>query len=109
MVFGQIVWYVAMPFDQKSEGLQLAINILADLALLAILLLPVVSNGPSFDSIYMMICLSLFGLAILSAILEIMMSLYCFIPYDLYEVGLTIVIEDKKLQKELQRRKVEQQ
>ncbi len=29
------------------------------------------------------------------------MDLYSMIPYDLYDIGLTIVIEDKELKKEL--------
>jgi len=43
----------------------------------------------------MILCLSLFGLAIFSAFLEMFLDLYSFIPYDLYDIGLTIIIEDK--------------
>jgi hypothetical protein len=40
----------------------------------------------------MIVCLSLFGLAVISAIIEMTLDLYSFIPYDLYELGLTIVV-----------------
>lgn len=49
----------------------------------------------------MILCLLLFGLAIVSVTLEFILDLYKIIPVDLYEIGLTIVIEDKKLLKEI--------
>lgn len=84
------------------------LSIAADLLLLTLLLLPLVTNSSSFDSLYLILCLCLLGLAIVSAVLELALDLYSPLPCDLYNVGLTIVIEDKKLQKELQRRKEEQ-
>jgi hypothetical protein len=44
-------------------------------------------------------CLSLFGLALISVILEFVLDLYQIIPVDLYETGLSVIIEDKKLLK----------
>lgn len=81
-----------MPFDPKKEALQLILNILGDLIMLALLVIPLFVNSSSFDFIYFILCVSLFGLAIISAVLEILLDLYTFIPYDLYNLGLTIVI-----------------
>lgn len=50
-------------------------------------------------------CLALFGLAIISIVIEIAFDLYTMIPYDLYNIGLVVVIEDKELQRELKNRK----
>jgi hypothetical protein len=66
---------------------------------------PLISNSNSSDFIHMVMCLVLFGLAILSAVLEIFLDLYTFLPYDLYNIGLTVVIEDRELLRELERRK----
>lgn len=93
----QILWYIALPFDPRKEIAQLLINILGDLLLLILLLIPIFANSSSFDFIYLILCLSLFGLALVSAFLEIFLNLYTMIPYDLYNLGLTIVIEDKQL------------
>lgn len=60
-------------------------------------MLPIFTNSSSFDFIYLILCLSLFGLALISALLEIFLNVYSMIPYDLYDLGLTIVIEDKEL------------
>jgi hypothetical protein len=49
--------------------------------------------------------LSLFGLAIISLVLEFYLDVYKIIPVDLYETGLSVVIEDKKLLKEIEERK----
>jgi len=84
-----------LPFDPRKEIAQLLINILGDLLLLILLLIPIFANSSSFDFIYLILCLSLFGLALVSAFLEIFLNLYTMIPYDLYNLGLTIVIEDK--------------
>ena len=40
----------------------------------------------------MVIALSLYGLAALSAFLEMFLNVYTFLPYDLYDIGLKIVI-----------------
>jgi hypothetical protein len=50
----------------------------------------------------------LFGLALVSLLLEVFRDLYTFIPYDLYGIGLTVVVEDQELKRELARRKKEQ-
>ena len=71
------------------------IAILTSLTLMTIILFPVVKNSESADGVYLFFCLSLFGLALLSVLFEIFMDLYIFLPYDLYEVGLTVIIEDK--------------
>ena len=44
IVFWQVLWYIALPFDPKTEVVQLIINILADLILLAILVFPLINN-----------------------------------------------------------------
>jgi hypothetical protein len=69
---------------------------LADLIVIALLFLPLVVNN---ELISLVLCLSLFGLALISAILEFVLDLYQIIPVDLYETGLSIIIEDKKLLK----------
>mgnify|MGYP000489427455 CR=1 FL=1 len=43
--------------------------------------------------------MSLFLLAVFIGALEIFRDLYTFIPYDLYNIGLTVVIEDQELKK----------
>lgn len=63
--------------------------------LIAILVMPLMFNTSSYDMIYMILCLTLFGLALISALLEVFLDVYTFIPYDLYNIGLTIIIEDK--------------
>jgi hypothetical protein len=42
--------------------------------------------------IEMILCLSLFGLAMASATLELVLDVYQMIPVDLYETGLSIII-----------------
>lgn len=86
---------MALPFDPRKELSQLIINIIADMLLIAILVMPLMFNTSSYDMIYMILCLTLFGLALISALLEIFLDVYTFIPYDLYNIGLTIIIEDK--------------
>jgi hypothetical protein len=86
---------VALPFDPRKELSQLIINIVADMLLIAILVMPLMFNTSSYDLIYMILCLTLFGLALISALLEVFLDVYTFIPYDLYNIGLTIIIEDK--------------
>lgn len=76
--------------------------------LIAILVIPLFKNEESGNLIHMILCLGLLGLALLSALVEVVMDLYTFIPYDLYEIGLNIVVEDKELKEELNRRKKEQ-
>jgi len=77
----------------------LIINILADLVLLAILILPIIKNDSSIDLVHLILCLSLYGFALASLLLEVFRDLYTFIPYDLYGIGLTVVIEDQELRK----------
>jgi hypothetical protein len=57
--------------------------------------MPLAKNDSSGDMVHLILCLFLLVLAILSVILEIGLDLYTFIPYDLYKIGLTVVIEDK--------------
>ena len=45
----------------------------------------------------------------MSLLLEVFRDLYTFIPYDLYGIGLTVVVEDQELKRELARRKKEQE
>ena len=84
-----------LPFDPRKELLQLIINILADILMLVILMLPLSVNESRIDTVYMIMCLSLLALAFICFVLELVMDLYTFIPYDLYGIGLTVVIEDK--------------
>ena len=60
--------------------------------MLALLLIPIFVNSSNYNFIYFVLCLSLFGLAVFSALFEIFLDLYTMIPYDLYNLGLTIVI-----------------
>ncbi len=69
LVFFQLVWYISMLFDPKKQVLQLILNILADLLMIALLIMPLFVNSTSFDFIYFILCLSLFGLAVISALL----------------------------------------
>jgi hypothetical protein len=46
----------------------------------------------SSEIIEMALCLALFGLGIVSAILEYCLDIYNIIPVDLYETGLSIII-----------------
>ena len=105
IVFFQILWYIALPFDPRKQIIQLLINIIGDLIMLALLLIPIFVNSSNYNFIYFILCLSLFGLAVFSALFEIFLDLYTMIPYDLYNLGLTIVIQDKELRQELNRRK----
>jgi hypothetical protein len=73
------------------------------------LIIPTLFNSSNFEGINLILCLSLFALALISAIIEFFLDLYSFLPNDLYDLGLTIIVEDKKLQKELQKRKQEQE
>jgi hypothetical protein len=57
--------------------------------------MPLAKNDSSGDMVHLILCLFLLVLAILSVIFEIGLDLYTFIPYDLYKIGLTVVIEDK--------------
>lgn len=43
--------------------------------------------------------LILFGLALISVILEIVLDVYKIVPVDLYDIGLKVVIEDAALLK----------
>jgi len=52
--------------------------------MLALLVIPLIRNDGGFNVVYFILCLSLFGLALLSGALEIFRDLYNFIPYDLY-------------------------
>ena len=55
------------------------------------------------------LAMSLFGLGILSFVLEVCLNVYLLIPVDLYETGMKVVIEDSKLLEELALRKKEQE
>lgn len=79
--------------------------ILSSVVVLGILILPMITQSSAMDLAFMILCLSLVGLGVISLFLELFMDLYKFIPYDLYDCGLTIVIEDKELLRELARRK----
>ena len=87
-----MLWYIAMPFDPCTEIMQLVICIIADAIMIALLVIPLFKNDSGFNVVYLILCLSLFGLAILSGALEIFRDLYCFIPYDLYGTGMTVVV-----------------
>ena len=60
--------------------------------MVALLAVPLVKNSSGFNAGYFAMCMSLFVLAVFVGALEIFRDLYTFIPYDLYDVGLTVVI-----------------
>lgn len=59
--------------------------------------------------IHTIIVLVLFGLALISVILEGCLDAYKLIPVDLYDLGTKIVIEDPRLLKEIAMRRKEQE
>lgn len=43
LIFFDVVWYVGLPYDTKTEKPQLIISILADILAIAILIIPLIS------------------------------------------------------------------
>lgn len=70
--------------------------ILALLVTLYLLFAPWYLNN---EIVHTALVLSLFGLALVSLILEVCLNIYKLIPVDLYDVGLKVVIEDAHLLK----------
>ena len=82
------------PFDLKREFSQLIVWMLAVGITLYLLFGPWHINN---EIIHSVLAMSLFGLGLLSLVLEVCLNVYLLIPVDLYETGMKVVIEDSKL------------
>lgn len=82
------------PFDLKREFSQLIVWMLAVGITLYLLFGPWYINN---EIIHSVLAMSLFGLGLLSLVLEVCLNVYLLIPVDLYETGMKVVIEDSKL------------
>ena len=82
------------PFDLKREFSQLIVWMLAVVITLYLLFGPWYINN---EIIHSVLAMSLFGLGLLSLVLEVCLNVYLLIPVDLYETGMKVVIEDSKL------------
>ena len=85
-----------MPFNIKKEYLQFAILIIAFGCTIFLLFAPWSISNSTLLLIFVFL---IFGLALLSLILEYCLPIYHLVPVDLYETGMKVVVEDPALLK----------
>lgn len=98
---------MVLPYNIKKEYLQFGILVLA-LGLTYYLLLAPWALADS-SLVHLVAMFAMFGLAFISIILEYCLAIYKIVPVDLYETGMTIVVEDPALLREIAQRKREQE
>ena len=95
IAFFEIVFFIIMPYNIKKQYVQFIILIFALLTTYYLLIAPWILHDTMISHIIAMFVL--FGLALVSIVIQYCFDIYKIVPVDLYGTGMKVIVEDPAL------------